>query len=139
MYFLIAVIVATAAAYLGHVISRAKARHRLHALATELKMAYSPYDRFGLADRVADRFPIPGAASLRISDLLYASNADGYRYIFSAEYTLGVIRSKSRVRRVAAFSEPKNKSEAAWTPIRLAPENLSMEEQYQSLAKSEDT
>ncbi len=73
-------------------------------------MHFSPRDQFDLAARVAERFPVPGAAELRVSDLIYGSDGTMYRYLFSAEYTTGVIYAKHRHLRVATFSEPKERS-----------------------------
>jgi hypothetical protein len=135
LYFLALALLLTAAAVTVDFLLRRRVRRQLQELAGELKMAYSHSDRFGLADRVAKHFPIPGAAALRVIDLLYSSDAESYRYLFSAEFTTGVIRSKSRMLRAVTLREPKGLSDPSiWSNMRLAPENLSLIEQYRHLA-----
>jgi hypothetical protein len=136
LLFLGLTLLITASAVTFDFLTRRRRRHELQALATELKMAYSPRDRFALADRVAEHFPIPGAAALRVIDLLYSSDASHYRYLFSAEFTLGVIRSKSRMIRAVTLREPKGRSDPAiWANMLLAPADLPLIEQYRHLAK----
>jgi hypothetical protein len=133
--FLALTLLLTAIAVTVDFLIRRRLRCRLQSLAAELKMAYSHSDRFALADRVAEHFPIPGAAALRVIDLLYSSDADSYRYVFCAEYTSGVIRSKRRMLRAVLLREPKGRTDPAiWANMRLAPENLSILEQYRHLA-----
>src|SRR5437762_1933315 len=84
-------------------------RRKLERLATEWKMHYSPDDRFRLAGRVAEMLPIPGAAQVRVMDLIYGNEKDGYRYLFSASFTEGVIRTKRRNVRVASFRETRDR------------------------------
>ena len=116
-------------------LSRRRLRCQLQQLAAELKMAYSHHDRFALADRVAEHFPIPGAAALRVIDLLYSSDADSYCYLFSAEYTCGLIRSKRRLLRAVTLREPKGRTDPSiWSNMLLAPEKLSLIDQYRNLA-----
>jgi hypothetical protein len=135
LYFLALALLLTATALTVDYLLRRRVRRQLQQLAAELKMAYSHSDRFGLADRVAEHFPIPGAAALRVIDLLYSSDAQSYRYLFSAEYTSGVIRSKRRMLRAVMLREPKGRSDpTVWSNMRLAPENLSLIEQYRHLA-----
>ncbi|MBV8780653.1 MAG: hypothetical protein JO353_04585 [Phycisphaerae bacterium] len=133
--FLALIITVTAWASAANVLQRRRWRKKLAKLSSELHMAYSHDDRFGLADRVAEHFPIPGVASLRVIDLLYASEGKGYRYLFSAEYTNGVIRSKYRILRAVTFVESRGASDAAvWSTLTLAPDNLPLIEQYRHLA-----
>jgi hypothetical protein len=133
--FLALTLLLTAVAVTVDFLSRRRLRCQLQSLATELKMAYSHSDRFALADRVAEYFPIPGAAALRVIDLLYSSDADSYRYLFCAEYTCGVIRSKRRMLRAVSLREPKGRTDPTiWANMRLAPENLPLLEQYRLLA-----
>jgi hypothetical protein len=135
LFFLGLTILLTAAAVTFDYLSRRRVRRQLQALGKELKMAYSHHDRFALADRVAAHFPTPGAAAVRVIDLLYSSDAESYRYLFSAEYTSGVIRSKRRMRRAVTLREPKGRSDpAVWSNMQLAPEKLSLIEQYRHLA-----
>jgi hypothetical protein len=137
-YFLLLVVALTLAAWLAYVSRRGLQQRALRKLAAEWRMQYSPGDRFRLSDRVAERFPVPGAADVRVVDLIYGSTEHNcYRYIFSCEFTQGVVRLKRRGRRVATFSEPKDRSTAAdWSPLVLAPEDISTLEQYKRLHDS---
>jgi hypothetical protein len=138
--FLALALLLTAVAVTADYLLRRRVRRQLQQLAAELKMAYSHSDRFALADRVAEHFPIPGAAALRVIDLLYSSDAGSYRYLFSAEYTFGVIRSKRRMLRAVTLREPKGVSDPTiWANMRLAPENLSLIDQYRHLAAANST
>ena len=100
-------------------------------------MTYSSRDRLRIAWKVADRIPIPGAADVSIFDVIYGSDGRKYRYIFTAEFTVGVVRAKHRHVRVAAFSESRERR-GPQIPDRvvLAPEGGSILEQYQKLAPS---
>ncbi len=97
-------------------------------------MHFSLFDRLRLTDRVAQAIPIPGAAAVRVFDLLYHSDAGRHHYVFTVEYTLGVVQSKHRLRRAAAFSEPRQKGTGqSASPIRMAPPELTLLEQYRYL------
>ena len=132
--FLAITIVVTLAAMTAWIFVRQRRRVALRELARAWNMQYSPGDRFRLAARVAERFPVPGASDFRVNDLIYGNDDASYRYIFSAEYTEGVIRSKKRVRRVVTFTEPKGRSDATkWSPLVLASEAKPLVDQYREL------
>jgi hypothetical protein len=128
-------------------------RHRrsaaLRRMAAEFQLNYTPTDPFRLTDRVADSFPVPGAAALTVSDLVYGIQGDRYRYIFTARYTVGAVRMKKRQRRVASYSEPLTshahgvtnspKPRPAPTPVTVAPPELDWDEQYRMLARANVT
>src|SRR3954469_8768920 len=136
--FLIFTIALTFAAASVWSVVRGRHQRRLQQLAAEWRMHYSAGDRFRLADRVAEKLPIPGAASVSIVDLIYGNEHDRYRYVFGAEYTRGVLRSKKRVRCVATFTEPKDGTGgAAWSPLVVAPLELPLVEQYRHLRERE--
>jgi hypothetical protein len=145
MEFLALTIACTVAARLVYITLRRRHRKVLQELAREWRMHYSPRDRFDLAGRVAERFPVPGAAEMRVADLIYgtehageneSASGDFYRFIFSAEYTSGVTRAKHRHRRVVTFREPKGrKASVDWSPLVLAPEELETIEQYRALRR----
>jgi len=138
-YFLLLLIAVTLAAWLAHVVNRNRHQRRLRRLAAEWRMHYSPGDRFRLADRVAEKLPIPGAADVRVVDLIYGNEPAGYRYIFSAEFTRGVVRWKTRVRRVVSFSEPKDRTDAnGWSALMLGDEQLPVVRQYEKLHSQHD-
>jgi hypothetical protein len=113
-------------------------RRRMHCvlrqLASDRRMHFSPHDQLRLTARVATHLPIPGAAYVRVINLIYGSDGGRHRYIFTAEYTAGVVRSKKRVRRAATFSEPRQRSDSQQIcSIQLAPAELSLIEQYRAL------
>jgi hypothetical protein len=132
--FLALTIGITAAAMAAQMIVRHRRRSSLRELARVWDMHYSPGDRFRLAARVAERFPVPGASDVRVNDLIYGNEDELHRYIFSAEYTEGVIRSKKRVRRVVTFTEPKGRSDATkWSAFVLADKEKPLVDQYKEL------
>jgi hypothetical protein len=89
---------------------------------------------------VAGRFPVPGAADVHVSDLIYGGDKHVYRYVFVAEFTIGVVRTKRRRVRVGAYTEPRERGEAADAgPVILAPDNLPLLEQYRRLAPTDLT
>jgi hypothetical protein len=101
-------------------------------------MHFSADDRFRLAPRIASLLPVPGAASVRVGDLVYGIDGENYRYVFSTEYTTGVLRTKTSVRRVASYCEPRDPTAAAEArkqrcDLAFAPESLPLIEQYEHL------
>jgi hypothetical protein len=117
---------------------RHRRRRLLRRLAAEWHMTYSPRDRWRLSDKVAGRFPVPGAADVHVSDLIYGGDKHVCRYVFIAEFTIGVVRTKRRRVRVGTYTEPRERAGAADTgPFILAPDNLPLLEQYQRLAPLE--
>jgi hypothetical protein len=106
----------------------------LRRLAAEWRMHYSPVDRFRIAAKIAPRLPVPGAAAVRVVDLLYGIEDRHYRYMFVTEYTTGVIRTKTGIRRVATFVEPRDPDKnGAALELVMAPAELSILEQYRAL------
>ena len=134
LQFLAIAIALTAGGRLLHVIYRNRRRQALQTLARDWRMHYSMHDRFDLSDRLAENFPLPGAAEIRAVDLIYGTEDEFYRFIFTAEYTAGVVRGKHRFRRVVTFREPKGQSSSAhWSRLILAPEELEPIDQYKNL------
>jgi hypothetical protein len=127
--FLAILVIATLTLWIAQfVLDRARHR-RLIALAREWRMHFAPDDRFNLAPHVAERLSLPGAADVRIVDLIYGSEHGTRRYVFSAHYTRGVVRWKGRTKCVASLSENKEK----WSALTVAPKELSLVEQYQKV------
>src|SRR5690349_7358490 len=136
MMFLALALLITAVAVVAQHILRARQLAELNALAQQWKMHFSATDRFRLAPRVAQRLPDPGAAAVRVVDLIYGIDRDRYRYLFAAEYTIGVLRTKIGIRRVGTLSEPRDRSTAsAADELIHAPEHLPLFEQYRHLRK----
>ena len=113
---------------------RRRRRRALAELARHWRMHYSPRDVFHLADRVAQGFPVPGAAAMRVTDLIYGIEGEFHRYIFSTEFTLGVVRSKKRIRRVASFRESRARTDPTQPPaLEMTDDALPVFEQYKKL------
>jgi hypothetical protein len=126
---------ATAVAVAAEAVVARRRRRVLRRLAAEWRMTYSRSDTLRLAPKVARGFPIPGAANLRVSDVIYGIDHERYRYVFRAEFTTGTIRGKRRVARVATFSEPRDRQRAQATPaVTLAPRGGKLVDQYRHLA-----
>ncbi len=135
MQFLFLIAATTALAAGLQYSQRQRYVRKLRNLASELQLNYSPTDRFRLAPRVALSLPIPGAAAVLVTDLLYGQEERGYRYFFRTEYTIGVLRTKTAVRQVGTFCEPRDAAAATETKVVFAPENLSLVDQYRHLYK----
>lgn len=92
-------------------------------------MRFTAEDRFQLAPRVASGFPIPGAADVLVCDLIYRQEDAGFRYLFTVEYTLGVLRTKRR-RTGAGMVVETGVGGEAFSAVTLAPADLLLQEQY---------
>jgi hypothetical protein len=144
--------IAAAVSILAVIVSavlRRRQRNVLLDLARQWGMQYSPNDVFNLASRIASHLPIMGASDVRVRDLIYGTDSQGgHRCVFSAEYTAGVVRSKTRRRCVACVVEilatpsaPPIAPQPAFPGVptkitsilQIAPTDLPMIEQYQSL------
>src|SRR5438132_1606449 len=130
LFFLLTLAVTTAALLLQMIADKIRNR-TLRELAAQWQMHYSRNDRFRLGDRVAEMLPIPGAARVRISNLIYGNEDAGYRYFFRASFTEGVVRGKRRQARIATFRESRD--QGPLPVITLASETLSIVEQYREL------
>ena len=127
-------IFATAVGLLLELLSSRRRRRVLRRLAADWRMTYSRSDSLRLTPRVAGRFPIPGAANLRVTDVIYGIEHDRYRYVFLTEFTTGTVRPKRRQRRVATFAEPRDRQQRQTATVVLAPEGGTLVEQYKRLA-----
>lgn len=116
-------------------IVRAHRARRLRLLAATWRMNYSPTDRFRLTPRLVRHFPVPGAAKIEITDLIYGGDGDVYRYIFTAAYTTGIMTGKRRIHRAASFCEPGDRpADPHPLAITFAPVHLPLLDQYAELA-----
>lgn len=126
---------ATAVAVAAESILAGRRRRVLRRLAAEWRMTYSRFDSLRIGPRVARTFPVPGAANIRITDVIYGIENERYRYVFRAEFTIGTVRKRRRVVRVATFSEPRDRARPQGTaPVVLAPDTGTIVEQYRHLA-----
>jgi hypothetical protein len=131
--FFLALVLLTAMALTVDVLVHRRRARRLRALASQCQMHYHAGDQLRLTSKVLPHLPIIGAANVRIMDLIYGSHPDGHRYVFSVEYTLGVIGMKRRTVRVASLTEPRGRGDAAPLSVTLAPEEGTLLDQYRSV------
>ena len=90
-------------------------------------MHFAPGDRLRLAQRIAEQFPVVGAASISVRDLLFRTDDSRHQYLFTVDYTVGVIRGKVGRSTVAGFSEPVTRGSRIHSippTLSLAPPNL---------------
>jgi hypothetical protein len=127
----------TALAGVAQGMSRRRREGQLRSLALQWRMNYSPRDQWRLTGKVARNFPVPGAAHIKLTDLIYLSGPQAYRYIFTAEYTVGVVLGKRRLMRVGSFEEPRDReTSGAAARVTLGAAELSILEQYRSLSNT---
>ena len=131
---LLACVLLTALAGAVDVTAHRRRSRVLRAIASQWRMNYHPADQLRLTPKVLPHLPIPGAANVRVMDLIYGSERDRYRYVFSVEFTIGVSGPKRRVVRVASLSEPRERGGAGAVSVVLAPAEGSLADQYRYLA-----
>ncbi len=122
----------TGVAYGREISGRQRSSTALRELARDWGMNFGRGDSFRLTPRIARQFPVPGAANLQVINVIYGTRKNHYHYVFTAEYTVGVIRGKRRACRVASFIEPRDRGHAG--AILLAPARLPILDQYKALA-----
>ncbi|HEY7117053.1 MAG TPA: hypothetical protein VH475_10725 [Tepidisphaeraceae bacterium] len=131
---------ASAAALAIDALLRRSRAARVSALAADWRMRYTADDRFQLAPKVTGRLPTPGAADVVVRDVLYAQEASGcFRYLFTVEYTTGVLRTKRRRTGVGMVLEGPACAAApmdAYSSVTMAPAELALAEQYGWLRQS---
>ena len=133
-FLLLALIAVMALAVCLDVYAHRRRTRALRELATQWRMNYHPADQLRVTPRVLSHFPIPGAANVRVMDLIYGSDRDRYRYVFSVEFTVGLVGPKRRVVRVASLSEPRDRAGAGPVSLNLAPAQGRLIDQYRYLA-----
>jgi hypothetical protein len=130
-------VVITGGAYVVDSITRRRSADALRRLAAEWRMNFSLTDRLNLTSKVARHFPIPGAANLRVTNVIYGTARERYRYIFTAEYTVGVVRAKRRLTQAGSFSEPRGREDGPGIEsVVLARPDQPLVEQYRTLGPS---
>ena len=128
---------ATAVAVAAESVAARRRRRTLRQLAADWRMTYSRFDSLRLTPKVARNFPIPGAADLLVSDVIYGIEHERYRYVFRAEFTVGTVRRRKRLSRVGTFSEPRDRQRPQGNaPVVLAPDEGKLVDQYRHLAPS---
>jgi len=124
LLFLLAVLFA---AILSGAWSRFRHRRKLRLCARKWNMHFAPGDRLRLARRIAGNFPIIGAANITVRDLIFRTEDSRHQYLFTVDYTVGVIRGKVGRSTVAGFTEPISRGtrlQPAPMVLSLAPPNL---------------
>jgi hypothetical protein len=131
LHLLAGLAIAVVAAALVSRLRRRRRSGRLASLAAASGWMFSHEDRFDLAPRIAGLALDPGAADVVVNDVLYHRDEGGVAFVFSVHYTLGVIRSRRRVHRVAAVREgPRDRVQVA-----IADPSLAASEQYRGLVE----
>jgi hypothetical protein len=127
----------TAAAFAADTFLRKRRSTRLAAMAAQWQMRFTAQDPFQLTPRIAAHFPIPGAADVVVRDLVYGQEdaAGRFRYFFTIEYTLGVLRTKRRRVAVGTLLEAGRPETNPFSGVTLAPPELSLPDQYQWLRR----
>ena len=129
-----ALVVSTAAA--------SRRASRLRALGKEWGMHFTPVDRLRLAERLMDRFPVPGAGGLVVTDVLYRTDGHAHHYLATAEFVTGTVGSRRRLRVAVAIverrstgrREPDASASKSIDPAPLlGPPGLPLLEQYRHL------
>lgn len=134
--FLVGLVVAGALFFAWRVWVRMQRRRVLRALAERMGMHFCPTDRFRLGPRMSPYLDCPGAADVRVYDVIYGMGEDRHRYIFAAEFTRGVVLTKRRNRRIVGMIEPKSFARGGELLVRLSPVDRPLIEQYQWAAQT---
>jgi len=138
LMFLASLLAVTVLAFAIHRALRHRRKEALRKLASQRGMQYSQSDLFALADRIGPTFPVPGAADLRVIDLIYATRTGRHLYVFTTEYTRGVSQRQWREEMVVGFCEPTTADGTNVTPLTPAREGLTILEGYGELLKRWD-
>ena len=131
-YLVLLMAVTTGAAWWQYRLRRTLSQ-QLRDLANRWQMNYSQGDPLQLTQRIAGVFAVVGAAHVTITDLIYGIEDDHYRYYLATEFTVGLTRSKKRVRRVVTFTEPRTGGAKVFSPMRVAPAEMTILEQFEHL------
>ncbi|MGD0541806.1 MAG: hypothetical protein ABSB33_09845 [Tepidisphaeraceae bacterium] len=108
-------------------------RKQLRDLARQWHMHFAAGDRLRIAQRAARHFPVPGAASIQVRNLIFRTEENRHQYLFTVDFTIGIIRGKVGRSSVAGFEEPVTRGgRTNQTPpvLFLAPRNLSLPAAY---------
>lgn len=133
---LIVLVAITIAAAAWQYLMRYPHRTSLRRLARRWGMNFVTFDRFRIAQRLGETFPVPGAADLCVVDVMYGLGDDRHRYVFTVQYTVGVLRGKRRARRVAAMLEPRETGSPRPPEIFVAEIGGDIVQQYRRMAET---
>jgi hypothetical protein len=127
--FIFALLALTAVAAGCQRFTATRRRNVLARLAGEWNMQFVAADRFNLAPRICGTLPFPGAANVRVTDVIYQTESARRRLMFTCEFGQGTVRSQCRRHCVAAFEESCG-AEALEPTLLVAPDKLALVEQY---------
>jgi hypothetical protein len=112
--------------------------NKLRVCAHGWHMHFAHGDRLRIARRIVHQFPVPGAALIRVRDLIFRTDETRHVYLFTVDFTVGVIRGKVGRSRVAGFSEPVargHQAEPHPSALIVAPREMSGPAAYQYVMK----
>jgi hypothetical protein len=138
IYLLVLLVILLTAVVAG-AFSRFHNRRQLRLCAHKWNMHFAPGDRLRLARRIAGQFPVIGAANISVRDLLFRTESNQHQYLFTVDYTVGVIRGKIGRSTVAGFSEPVSRGNRVHhnpPTLFLAPQNLAGPAAYEYILKN---
>lgn len=133
---LLGLLAITIVAVVVQIYRRRRKTNDLCRLAHAWEMHYSSSDRFKLSHRLPNPLPQPGAADIRVVDVLFATHHHRHLYLFTIEYSLGALTGVHRFSRAAAVAESVRRGpihEPSPMQFILAPPHLPLIQQYQSL------
>lgn len=136
VHFLWLLIAYTAVASMVQFLSDSGRAREFRELARQWRMQYVPDDRLRVAERISGCLPMPGAAGVCVMDLMYGTEADRRRYLFTVEYGQGTVHAQKRLRLVMAFEEGVGMGDQP-VKLEISPDTGSVFEQYRVLAKTE--
>ncbi len=119
-------------------VGRYLCRRKLRGLAHEWNMHFAPGDRLRLSQRAVGCLPVPGAADIRVRDLFFRTEESRHEYLFTIDYTVGVIRGKVGRSCVAGFQEPVsrgNRGNLSPPDLIVAPRNLPLYDAYRHVLR----
>lgn len=124
----------TAVAWAVNALAERRRIRTLCDLAGRWQMRFVREDVFQLGRRLGACIPVPGAADVRVMDVVYGTEGAAHRYILTLEYTLGAVGRHRREARAATFQDSAEPSSANHAPdLKLADPALPLVKQYESL------
>lgn len=134
LFFLILLIAITGVAAIVARSMRQRGARRIEELARGWNLRFAPEDRFHLSLQVASLIPIPGAADVVVRDIIYRQDSGCYWYLFTVEYTVGVLRTKHGRCAAGVLTESRTcPTGQAYSPVTLGSRDLPLEDQYTAL------
>ena len=104
--FLTLLVCITAGAAVGRRLWVRRHRRRLARAAKAAGAGYSAKDRFGLSSRVLGLLPVPGAARVRVRDVMYFRRDTLQWYVFTIDSVIGTLGRHELQSDLATAAEP---------------------------------